>query len=109
MKYVVDIENYTNDLFELNSDNVLTLKVYDSKNELQKDCHVEMFLTKNAMLGLGTELIRLAHDFHEGKHFHLDPCEKDLIVQTMGVYVEPSSSSLVISCDKNQKIDDILK
>ena len=109
MDYLIDINNSDNDGFETNSDNVLSVKVFDKENRHLKDCYVELFLTKNGMLGLGTELIRLAHKFHEGKHIHLDPCDKDLMVQRLGVFVSPDSNSLIIDCDKNITIDELCK
>ena len=64
-----------------------------------------MFLSKNAMLGLGRELIRLAHDFKEMKHVHLEPRTKDMQVQRMGIFLSPGSSKLTIVCNDNDVID----
>ena len=57
MKYLIDIENDENDDFERFADNVGVLQVFDSYgNEITKASKVSLFLSKNALIGLGTEL-----------------------------------------------------
>jgi hypothetical protein len=61
------------------------------------------------MLGLGTELIRMAHDFREGKHVHMEPIDKDMSVQSMGVFLAPDSDSTIICCSEYPCVDELLK
>ena len=49
--------------------------------------YVTIFLSKNALLGLGTELIRLAHNFEEGKKVRIIPASKEKgAEQSMGIF-----------------------
>lgn len=106
MKYEVDILNDENDEFEENADNVVVVKVY---NDLGKDitskANVQLYLSKNALLGLGTELIRLAHNYKETKHVHIEPTEKDMQVQRMGIFLTPDSAEITLICNDNDVID----
>jgi hypothetical protein len=110
MKYVIDIDNDENDEFERNADNVCAVQVTDSLgNDVSNEFKVQLFLNENALLGLGTELIRLAHKYREGKHFHLEPAEVDNMCQRMGIFLTPNSSKLTISCSDNNQIDEYFK
>lgn len=61
MKYEVDINNDDNDVFENKADNVGMLQVFDNEGkEITEQSTVSLSLSKNALLGLGTELIRMA-------------------------------------------------
>lgn len=110
MKYVIDIENDANDEFEYLSDNVGVLQVFDSKgNDITKSSKVCLFLSRNALLGLGTELIRLAHNYNEGRHYHIEPASKEMIVQTLGIFLTPDSSELIVGCSDEDVIDEYFK
>lgn len=66
MKYEVDINNDDNDVFENKADNVGMLQVFDNEGkEITEQSTVSLSLSKNALLGLGTELIRMAHNYKE--------------------------------------------
>lgn len=69
---------------------------------MTKSSRVTLFLSRNALLGLGTELIRLAHDYKEGRHYHLNPATEDMMIQTLGVFLSPGSCELVVGCS-NEK------
>jgi hypothetical protein len=108
-EYVVKLENNEQEeAFESNSDNILRVKV---KSDVGYDITGRVYLemSKNALLGLGTELIRLAHKFEDGLHTHLYPIDEGLITQKLGVYVLPDSSELVISCTEFKAIDEYIK
>lgn len=107
MKYEVDILNDENDEFDKNADNVGIVKVYDNEgNDITSKSNVQIFLSRNALLGLGTELIRLAHNYKETKHVHLEPAEEEMMVQRMGLFLAPDSADLTILCNENRVIDD---
>lgn len=107
MKYVIDIEDDENDKFDIPADNVGTVKVYDKENnDITSKSKVQLFLSRNALLGLGTELIRFAHQYREGKHFHIDPAEADYIVQSLGIFLAPNSAELIVLCEDSEPIDD---
>ena len=110
MEYIVSIDNDGHDKFEENADNVAVIEVFDNKGQkIGSNSKVEIFLSKNALLGLGTELIRLAHNYVEGKHYHITPADKEMLCQRMGIFLTPDSSELIITCCDNEKIDDYIK
>ncbi|WP_446681805.1 Imm32 family immunity protein [Cohnella cellulosilytica] len=44
-------------------------------------------LSKNALLGLGHQLIKLASlNYNEGYHIHVDPCESNFHPQVLGFF-----------------------
>ena len=109
MVYKFYIDDDSHDAFEEKADNVGTIKVYnESKEDISKNCTVEFFLSKNGMLGLGTELIRLAYNFEQGRHRHLDPVDDELQVQNMGIFLTPESGELIICCEDGKCIDDYI-
>jgi len=110
MIYEIDILNETKDEFENEADNVGIVEVYDKDgNDVSSNTNVQIFLSKNALLGLGTELIRLAHKFSEGSHIHIEPAEEDTMIQRMGIFLSPDSAELTIFCNDNKLIDDYFK
>lgn len=60
-----------------------------------KDCIVELTLSRDAMIGLGKELLRAAY---QGKEFHheLWPVEKSHAATALGIYLHPDSCRLNI-------------
>jgi hypothetical protein len=53
-------------------------------------------LSRDAMLGLGTALIRWAHEeSRSGAHAHLHPVDRELISQYMGVFMAPDSCEVI--------------
>lgn len=97
--------------FELAGDNIAQIDVMDKNgNNITKDCRVQITLSKNAMLGLGTELIRLAHKFSDGKHFHIDTISQDSdAVQTLGIMLHPESCELIVGCGEFKSFGEYLK
>ncbi len=55
---------------------------------------VNMNLTKEAITGLATELIRFAYS--DVYHIHMYPCIKEIIYDYMGVFLTPDSEELII-------------
>ena len=107
MKYEIDIENDENDEFEINADNVAIVQVHDKEgNDITAKTDVQIFLSKNALLGFGTELIRLANNYTDTKHIHMEPVEVDNIVQRMGIFLTPNSAQLTILCSDSKAIDE---
>lgn len=112
MKYEIDIENDQNELeeYEKSGKNVLEVVVYDKTGKMINDSlTVGLSLSQDALLGLGTELIRLAHKYKEGRHYHLDPAEKEMIVQRLGVFSAPNSQELIICCADMKTIDEYFR
>jgi hypothetical protein len=98
--------------FEKANDNICQFKVFDeNSNDISSlCCYIELGLSKNAMLGLGTELIRLANNFEEGKEVHIIPASKEKgAQQAMGIFLTPDSCELVIKCEHFEPIEKILE
>lgn len=101
MKYIVIIEKE-----KIDHINFAVKTQSKSNTELpQKGCLIELSISKNALLGLGKELIRHAHKKEdEGKkHWHFDPLgSTSSPVQTFGVFLAPESVELIIMHTKKQ-------
>lgn len=110
MKHIIDIENDENDRFDILADNVAKLEVYDEDgNNISKTSRITLFMSKNALLGLGTELIRLSYKYKEGRNYHIDPVIEDYMIQSLGIFLTPNSSEIVIGCCDMKVIDEYLK
>jgi len=86
--------------YEENDKNLLKARVQLPNGEMIEGMgyRVEITLSKDAMLALGTSLIRAAHSENKKLNFwHLHPSDKDLISQNFGVYLHPKSCELLIS------------
>ena len=109
MKYEIDIKDDSKDYFEKDADNIMEVKVRNDLGEdITKHSVVDIFLSQNALYGLGTELIRMAHNFKEGKHVHLEPVTEEAFVQRMGVFLTPDSSEVMICCNQGKCIDEYM-
>lgn len=92
--------------------NVGLFQVFNKQhqNVSNRVIYVIFFLSKNAMLGLGTELIRLAHNFEEGKEVHVIPASKETgAQQSMGIFLTPDSCEFIIRCEHFEPIETILE
>lgn len=102
-----EIEDY-----DENDNNVACFNVYDEQGNNINDQirYIIMFLSTNAMLGLGTELIRLANNYEEGKEVHILPASKKRgAEQSMGIYLTPDSCELIIKCQSFKSIQELLE
>ena len=98
--------------FEKNDTNVACFQVFDleGNNISNQIVYVNIWFVEDSLIGFGTELIRLAHNFEEGKEIHIVPkSEKSEAKQTMGVYLSPNSCEFVIKCKSFDPIDKILE
>ncbi|MCT4782081.1 MULTISPECIES: hypothetical protein [Exiguobacterium] len=106
MRYEIDLKNDEDDDYYELADNVGTVEVLDQEEESpHKHPRVMISLSRNAMIGLGTELIRMAHRFEIGRHMHIEPMEEGLVCQSMGVFLTPESSELIIMCGDEKDVD----
>lgn len=111
MKHVIILDENNDDDFledyEKDDDNICEILVSNEKQEdITKKCKVQLNISKNALIGLGTEMIRMAYKFKEGKHFHIPPIkDKENIYQVMGVVLTPDSCELIVCCTENGTID----
>jgi len=96
--------------FEKSDDNIALFRVLDKNGkDISQECvYVEIWLSENAMLGLGTELIRLAHNFEEGKSITIEPSTEKEAKQEMGIFLTPDSCELTIFCKSFEPIEQYL-
>ena len=79
------------EIYNIGFNNIARIKVYESEKEITSRCDVIFRLSKNAFLGLGTRLLRMAHKYKEGKRYLSK--EDDI-----GFYLTNESPILEIKC-----------
>lgn len=76
------------------------------KVEILPGNRVMMTFSKNALLGLGHHLIKLANNnYSEGYHVHVDPCELNYRPQVLGFFSHPDSVELIVCCSDFEPIN----
>lgn len=91
--YSKELEDY-----EKGYSNIGELLVYNGSNDISKQCKVVFNLSKDALIGFTNSAIRLADSFPENHHVHIDPLGTLLSNQSMGFFLTPKSSELIIGC-----------
>lgn len=115
MKYEIELTPPwgTIEDFEQEDDNIAQISVFDksSGKNISKDMqYVILSISSDDMIGLGTEFIRLAHNFEEGKEIHIIPAsEEHGAQQNMGIFLTPDSCELVIKCQSFEPIENIVE
>ena len=97
--------------FERNDKNLLQVRVrVPSVGMICDDAYlVELSLSRDAMLGLGTELVRAAHrENNETSFWHLRPSEQGFATRILGVYLHPSSCQLIIAEVEHGTLESLL-
>lgn len=83
-----------------NDRNVVQVRVQLPTGEMVStpNYRVEISLSRDAMIGLATHLLRAAHR-PEGQFFfqHLRPCDSNLASQILGVFMHPKSCELLVA------------
>ena len=100
--------------YEKNDRNMLKVAINlpDGRLVESPEYRVELVLTRDAMIGLGTELLRTAHTIeNEGglEHWHLDPIRAGGASQGMGVYIHPSSCELIIGVSNLGTVEEAIR
>lgn len=106
--YEIELDDKRPEDFEIEGNNIGEFKVLDFyNNDISNKCrYIEIGLSIDAMLGLGTELIRFAHNFEEGKKISIIPASKENgAQQSMGIFLTPDSCELVIEYKKFESIE----
>ncbi|PEL10252.1 hypothetical protein [Bacillus sp. AFS017336] len=109
--YNINLVNNSDEeeVFETEGNNIAEVTVIDNNGiNITKDCSVMISLSKNALIGLGSELIRLAHDYKDGKHFHIDPISKGNVVQSLGIMLHPESCELIVGCGEYKTFNEYI-
>ena len=88
-------------------DNVALFQVFDLfGNDISSECqYVIMSFSNQGAIGFGTEMIRLAHSFVDGKEVILINDGQ----QAMGISLQPESSQLCIKCHPFEPVEKYLE
>jgi hypothetical protein len=103
VEYLIDLE-FDNDFFEehnIGFDNVAKIKVLKDEQDISNQCtFVILNLSKSALIGLGTELLRLAHNFEKDRNYYIVPMGNKNFNSKLGFYLTEKSSFMSICCSK---------
>ena len=86
--------------FSRNDKNILKVRVQLPTGEIITSPHyrVELTLSRDGMVGLGTELLRAAYRSKEHYLFwHISPSIPSLASQKLGVFMHPDSCELMVT------------
>lgn len=92
--------------FEMENDNISELLVLHGATDISKSCKVVLNLSKDALIGFSHQSIRLADSFPKNCHIHIDPLGTSLSSQSMGFFLTPSSSELIVYCENQGTLID---
>ncbi len=81
-------------IFEINEANVALLQIVDAAGNRIEGARIDLHISSDGLLGLGTELIRLSKG--QDKIRHLRPSAPSCAVSNTGVYLHPKSAELLI-------------
>ena len=108
----IDLTPNDEEFYEVNDNNILKVRIQLPTGEMIDEAgyRVEIRLSKDAMLGLGINLIRAAYSEESNTNFwHLYPSEFGNAVQNLGVYLHPSSCQLLVSENEFEILEKELK
>lgn len=94
---LVDLE-WDDDYYEMYNigfNNVARIRVYEDEEELISKRDIAFILSENAFLGLGTSLLRIAHNYKEGNSYVASSIEQN---KEIGFYLTNESQILEIRC-----------
>ncbi len=97
--------------YEKEDKNLLKVRVQLPTGEMieGEGYRVELALSRDAMVAMGTSLIRAAKSENEELGFwHLHPSDEDLISQNFGVFLHPQSCELLIAEEDFESIHHII-
>jgi hypothetical protein len=118
-KYSIDLNFNTQQPqeFEVNDENIMGIRIQLPNGKIVEGqgYKVELSLSPDAMIGLGTNLIRkglrakdLDKDLYKNEFEHLIPFDQNSAVTNMGVYVIPGSAELMIDIHEFGKVEIIM-
>lgn len=99
-------------IFEVNDENLgrVTITVPDGdkvKVLSGYQYHVILEMSKDAMIGFATELLRMAYEKDEDSFNELTPSDSTFVSQCMGIVLKPDSCRLSVSKQNLGNIKDI--
>ena len=100
------------EIFEINDENIANVRVFvpdgDKAKELKgSHFHVILEMSQDGMIGLATELLRMAYNGDEYSFVELMPSSWGFASQCMGIILKADSCRLSISKQDLGKIENI--
>lgn len=100
------------EIFEDNDENIARVRVFapdgdNAKVFSSEEYHVILEMSKDAMIGFATELLRMAYDDDEDSFKELMPSYPTFVSQHMGIILKSDSCRLSVSKQYLGKIKDI--
>jgi hypothetical protein len=92
--------------YEMNEDNIAEVSVLLNNIDISKECEVHFNLSKEALIGFAHHAMRLAYEYQEGIHVHIDPLGVSYSNQAMGFFLTPESPDLILYCKNNGCLND---
>lgn len=106
-KYTFDLYDRSEDAFNACDDSIIEVQVEsEDRKNITEGTTTYIYLSRNGLIGLGTELIRFAQEFHPGSHWHMEPSTKENMVCCLGVFTAPNSSNIILCCEEYPPIDE---
>ncbi len=100
------------ELYRAADQNIIRVEVQLASGEMleTRNCRVVVSMTKDAMLGLGSSLIRAAlNQTQERGSWEFENAEPDSATEQLGVYLHPSSCRLVMNLTSLGKLAELLR
>lgn len=104
--------NQDKELYRAADENVMRVEVRLSSGEVidNANCQVVISMTKDALLGLGSSLIRAANNASQERGcWEFENAKLDSATEQLGVYLHPSSCKVIINLTHLGKLAQILK
>ncbi|GAA0178460.1 hypothetical protein SH2C18_15160 [Clostridium sediminicola] len=106
LEYLVDL-NFDNDFLEsheIGFCNVAEIKVIKNNIDISKKCRVTLMLSKDALIGIGTQALRLAHNYDKRIKYSIIPSNEENSNSSFGFYLTSDSSSMIVGCKDNKNV-----
>jgi len=110
-KIEIDLTPKEEEFFEEGERNIMKVRIQLPTGEMIDNVNyrVELSLSKEAMLGLGINLIRAVYnDSSKVNFWHLYPSESDFSSQSLGIYLHSTSCQLLVSENDFGSLQDVL-
>lgn len=111
-KYIIKQRRNFDDIekFEENSQNIIEIEALDyQRKKIYNVSEFNIYFSEDAILGLGTELIRLHMKNKKVYAEHLPKANQDYIAEGLGVCVSPSSADITFVKKNMTNIDSMVE
>jgi len=99
------------ELYRAADENIIRVEVQLPSGQMldTHDCRVVVSMTKDAMLGFGSSLVRAAlSEAQERACWEFQNAEPDSATEQLGIYLHPSSCKVILNLTSLGKLKDLL-